>query len=100
MGGNESAEVRFDMTLLSRTPRVALAISYLCAAGCGFKPNVTAPTNGVPAVSLRFGSLVNSDGTRIKDAVVVVQGDRIIHVGHGAGSILAGTRVIDLTRYT
>ncbi|HYV96497.1 MAG TPA: amidohydrolase family protein [Gemmatimonadaceae bacterium] len=81
-------------------PAALLVVLAVAAGGCGFRPNATAPTNGVSAVSLRFKALVDGNGARVNDAVVVVQGDRIIHVGHGVGAIPAGTRVIDLRAYT
>ena len=48
---------------------------------------------------VRFGKLW--DGTRVvKDAVLVVEGDRITRVGSGSGDLPTGAEVIDLRRYT
>ncbi len=48
---------------------------------------------------VRFGQLW--DGTRVvKDAVVVVEGDRITRVASGSGDLPKGAEVIDLRRYT
>jgi len=48
---------------------------------------------------IRFGTLW--DGTRaVKDAVLVVEGDRITRVASGSGDLPKGAEVIDLRRYT
>ena len=48
---------------------------------------------------MRFGRLW--DGSRIiTDAVVVVDGDRIVRVGSGPGEVPEGADVIDLRRFT
>ena len=50
-------------------------------------------------VAVRFGGLW--DGTRVlTDAVVVVQGDRIVSVASGSPTVPAGVAVIDLRKYT
>ncbi len=58
---------------------------------------------GVPVEAqtraVRFGKLWDGERT-IADAVVVVDGDRIVSVGSGAGSIPSGAEVVDLRRYT
>jgi imidazolonepropionase-like amidohydrolase len=49
--------------------------------------------------AIRFAQLW--DGARvIADAVVVVEGDRIVSVGSGAASVPKGAEIIDLRRYT
>src|SRR5262245_20927156 len=47
----------------------------------------------------RFGKLWDGERT-ITDAVVVVQGDRIVSVGTGASAVPAGADVVDLRRYS
>ena len=50
-------------------------------------------------IAIRFGRLW--DGTRvISDAVVVVEGDRIVSVSSGTGDVPRAAEVIDLRRYT
>ncbi|MGH9383454.1 MAG: amidohydrolase family protein [Vicinamibacterales bacterium] len=49
--------------------------------------------------ALRFGTLWDGERT-IRDAVVVVDGDRITTVGSGASVAPAGAEVIDLRKYT
>jgi imidazolonepropionase-like amidohydrolase len=49
---------------------------------------------------IRFGSLVTGSGGVVKNAVIVVQGDRVSSVGSGESAIPADAEVIDLTRYT
>jgi imidazolonepropionase-like amidohydrolase len=44
--------------------------------------------------------LVNGAGETLMDAVVVVEGDRIIKIGKGNGAVPRGVDVIDLRRYT
>ena len=51
-------------------------------------------------VAVRFGVLVDGRGGVIKDAVVVIAGDRITSVGAGDAAVPAGAAVIDLRRYT
>ncbi len=54
-----------------------------------------------PAVTaVRFKALIDPTGSTIPDAVVVVQGDTVVRVGRGTGSIPAGAQVIDMRRYT
>lgn len=57
------------------------------------------PEADAQVTAIRFGSLW--DGARVlKDAVVVVEGDRIRAVGQGVTAVPAGAQVIDLRRYT
>ena len=75
---------------------------FLCVAMLASLGGATTAARAqVPAVTaLRFGQLVDGLGSTIRDAVVVVQGERIISVGHGAGAIPRGALVRDLRRYT
>lgn len=50
--------------------------------------------------ALRFGALVDGMGRVVRDAVVVVDSDRVTRVGSGAAAVPRGARVIDLRRYT
>jgi len=47
--------------------------------------------------ALRFGSLIDGHGQVIKDPVVVVDGEKIVKVGH---DVPPGATVVDLRRYT
>ena len=51
-------------------------------------------------VALRFGQLVDGTGRTLRDAVVVIDGDRIQSVGTGRAVIPRGAVVRDLRRYT
>ena len=53
-----------------------------------------------PTTALRFGQLVDGTGHTLRDAVVVVVGDRILSVGAGRSAIPRGAVVRDLRRYT
>jgi imidazolonepropionase-like amidohydrolase len=72
--------------LLSSTPAAAQQPTRPAAAGA-----VTA---------IRFGTLVDGRGGVLRDAVVVIDGERIASVGAGAAAVPRGARVIDLRRYT
>ena len=50
--------------------------------------------------ALRFGTLVDGNGGVIRDAVVVVDKDKIVSVAAGGGAIPAGATVVDLRKYT
>jgi imidazolonepropionase-like amidohydrolase len=50
--------------------------------------------------ALRFGALVDGSGTLVRDAVIVVNGERIVSVGSGDGAVPAGATVRDLRRFT
>jgi len=50
--------------------------------------------------AVRFGQLVNPPGDVVRDAVVIVEGDRITKVGSGDAAVPAGARVIDLRPLT
>ena len=49
---------------------------------------------------IRFGTLVNGKGKVLKNAVVVVEGERIVDVSTGEASVPAGAEIIDLSDYT
>ena len=51
-------------------------------------------------VALRFGTLVDGTGRTLRDAVVVVDGERIASIGTGRSAIPRGAIVRDLRRYT
>ena len=51
-------------------------------------------------IALRFGAAVNGLGQTIKDAVIVVEGDRIKSVGTGNRAVPAGAEVVDLRPLT
>ena len=54
--------------------------------------------DGTSLTALQFGTVVNADGTSIRDAVILIHADTI--VGVLTGSIPNGARVVDLRRYT
>ncbi len=61
---------------------------------------------GLPTIVLaaptavRLGALWDGKGRVLKDAIVVVDGERIVSVGTETSAIPAGAAVIDLSRYT
>lgn len=59
-----------------------------------------APGEDVGKVAIRFGTLIDGLGKVHRDAVVVVQGDRIQSVATGSKSVPGDAKVIDLRRYT
>src|SRR5579862_1742205 len=50
--------------------------------------------------AIRLGLLVDGRGHSIRDAVVVLDGDRITRVGHGNGAVPKGATVLDLRKYS
>ncbi|MEA2693269.1 MAG: hypothetical protein QOJ16_2656 [Acidobacteriota bacterium] len=60
----------------------------------------TAAPSPTQVTAIRFGRLIDGQGKVVKDAVVVVEGERITRVGSGDGSVPANAAVIDLRRYT
>jgi imidazolonepropionase-like amidohydrolase len=50
--------------------------------------------------AIRFGKLVDGQGHVLQDAVVLVEGERVVKVGSGDGAVPAGAEVVDLRRYT
>jgi imidazolonepropionase-like amidohydrolase len=53
-----------------------------------------------PATAIRFGRLIDGRGHVTRDAVVVVEGERIASVGAGDAAVPAAASVLDLRRYT
>jgi imidazolonepropionase-like amidohydrolase len=52
------------------------------------------------ATALRFGKMADGSGKTTADAVIVVDGDKIVSVGSGQSAIPTGATVIDLRKYT
>lgn len=52
------------------------------------------------ATALLFNKMADGSGKSVSDAVIVVDGDKIVSVGSGAAAIPAGATVIDLRKYT
>ncbi len=74
-------------------------MSLVLAAFAG--PVASVVTAQAPTLTaLRFKALIDPTGRTIRDAVVVVQGDTVVRVGHGSRDVPAGATVIDLRRYT
>ena len=86
----------FARSLLTLVSSVALlgTPALFCPSAAPLQAQATRVT------ALRFKALVDPTGTTIRDAVVVVQGDTVLRLGHGGGAIPAGARVVDLRRYT
>jgi imidazolonepropionase-like amidohydrolase len=85
---------------MKRTRNVALSITL--AAACAWTAAVTVPRAQAPSAAattvLRFGSVW--DGTKVtRNAVVVVEGDRVKSIGPGTAAVPANAKVIDLSRY-
>jgi imidazolonepropionase-like amidohydrolase len=57
-------------------------------------------TSAEAATALRFGKMADGSGKSVSDAVIVVDGDKIVSVGSGDGAVPAGATVIDLRKYT
>ena len=53
-----------------------------------------------PTKAIRFGSLVDGNGHVTKDAVVIVDADRITKIGRGDGAVPKDAEVIDLRPLT
>jgi imidazolonepropionase-like amidohydrolase len=85
------------MTIHAR--RVA-AVALVALAVSSLAPRLDAQAAPPRTTALRFGTLVDGTGRALRDAVVVVDGDRITAVGSGAAAIPRGAKVIDLRRYT
>ena len=75
--------------------RNIVAFMLAAFALCAFAPGARAQTT-----VLRFGRLLDGRGGVIRDAVVVVEGERVSKVGAGDAAVPAGAAVIDLRRYT
>ena len=63
-------------------------------------PSLWAQSAAPRVVALRFGALVDGTGRTLRDAVVVVEGERVASVGTGARAIPRGALVRDLRGYT
>lgn len=50
--------------------------------------------------AIRFGALVDGSGRVLRDAVVVVEGERVVQVTTGDRYLPPGTEITDLRRYT
>lgn len=50
--------------------------------------------------AIRFGTLIDGTGRTLRDAVVVVEKERVVRVATGAGAIPKNAEVIDLRAYT
>jgi imidazolonepropionase-like amidohydrolase len=70
---------------------ILLASLFACSIPLWSQPAQTA---------LRFGMLVNGLGQSTRDAVVIVEGDRIVSVASGDRAVPAGAQVIDLRPLT
>jgi imidazolonepropionase-like amidohydrolase len=68
-----------------------IVIAALTAVTLAAQPRVLA---------LRFGAAVSGRGQTIRDAAIVVTGDRITRVGSGTAAVPSGAQVIDLRQYT
>ena len=80
---------RHQLDVLMRRRPLAGLLALLVAAPAGAQVTV-----------LRFGRLVDGTGAVTRDAVVIVEGDRIVRVGTGAADLPPGATVVDLRRYT
>ncbi len=74
--------------------------ALLTTAACSSSTPAPSPPPGTPQTALRFGALADATGRRITDAVVVVQGDRVMSVGSGDRAVPAGAKVVDLRPLT
>jgi imidazolonepropionase-like amidohydrolase len=78
-----------------------LAVAALLSLGIAAPPaRLDAQRANQGRTALRFGTLVDGTGRVLRDAVVVVDGDRITAVGTGTVVIPKGAKVVDLRRYT
>jgi hypothetical protein len=80
-----------SLVLVATLPLVALPVAAR---------RVEAQRRDTAVTALRFRALVDGSGRSLRDAVVVVRGDRITAVGTGDRAIPSGARLIDLRRYT
>jgi imidazolonepropionase-like amidohydrolase len=82
------------------TARKMMTHTLLSAALMVAALSAGAQTPAHRVVALRFGSLVDGTGRTMHDAVIVVDGERIVAVGTGSRAIPRGAKVTDLRRYT
>ncbi|MEA2601529.1 MAG: hypothetical protein QOF89_2521 [Acidobacteriota bacterium] len=71
----------------------AILLSALAAPGM-------AATSVEDTTAVRFGRLIDGRGGVVQDAVVVIHGDRIDHVGSGDKAVPPGAKLIDLRPLT
>lgn len=79
-----------------------VALNITLAAACAWTAAVVGPRAQTPAPAvttvLRFGSVW--DGSKVtRNAVVVVEGDRVKSIGSGTVAVPPNAKVIDLSRY-
>lgn len=77
----------------------AAAVARACVALAVVLTALAAGVADAQLTAVRFGKLVDGTGRVVRDAVVVVDGDRITSVSSGGGGVPLGARVIDLRRY-
>ncbi|MGI8497394.1 MAG: amidohydrolase family protein [Gemmatimonadaceae bacterium] len=77
--------------------RLTLPLALLVLA-----PRLESQTSIRPpqVLAIRFGTLLDGSGRVVRDAVVVVKGNRIAAVGSGRGVVPPHARIMDLRRYT
>ena len=61
---------------------------------------VAACRAGAQQTAYRFGRVVDGRGNAISDGVIVVERDRIVATGQGAGAIPRGAKIVDLRPFT
>jgi imidazolonepropionase-like amidohydrolase len=71
----------------------------LAASLATFAAHALTPSDS-PTKAIRFGSLVDGNGHVTKDAVVIVDADRITKIGRGDGAVPKDAEVIDLRPLT
>src|SRR5688500_4829839 len=87
-------------SLLRRSLRLIAAVAATAGPAAAQTAASAAAPPAAQTTALRFGRLVDGTGAVVRDAVVVVDGDRVTRVGAGDAAVPAGARVIDLRRYT
>ncbi|HEX4966835.1 MAG TPA: amidohydrolase family protein [Thermoanaerobaculia bacterium] len=80
-----------------RSVFVAILAAILLSALAA--PGMAAPV-AEAATAVRFGRLIDGKGNVVKDAVVVIRGERIDHVGSGDSGVPPGAKLIDLRPLT
>jgi imidazolonepropionase-like amidohydrolase len=78
-----------------RTFKLMFGVLAVCWAASSF-----AQTGTQSVKVVRFGKLIDGTGKVLRNAVVVVKGDRIESVGTGTSQILDEAQVIDMSAYT
>ncbi len=85
------------MSLLARQVATTALVALVVTSSA---PVIGAQRAAPRPTALRFRALVDGTGRVIRDATVVVEGDRVTAVGSGAAAIPKDAKVIDLRRYT